>query len=374
MNQNTNPMWQPRKPEPVIRPVERPESVSSGSIPEEAEDHMEMQNRRDSTSTMDSMSTNGTHSTLAFELDGIPQVVGELADLKTPTNLAPYHQALETEMFSPIRGDVSPPSLAHSPPYSAGSDNSAHTLPPTVYNPRKDSYHHSAGPLERMLRDLLPQIAHIEHSEPTVMASDYSALQARVEALEAEKSTWETRHSALFALRDEDVANLIKVRGLLADERRAHDALKLLREDDLQNNVSLREKLAKATWSSPTPPRTHSARSTLSMSGSPGGQDLWQAAKTAAMEQRVLELEKHNEELRAQQKAPTLEAPEMGTEERILLEHVMEDGLKYRERMGARIQSLRCEKENLSKELHQMEDRNHELEAQVDRYKRQLAA
>jgi hypothetical protein len=380
MFRNASSMWAPKKMEPTVHQHSRPDSVSSGSIAEEPEHPVQEYHRRDSTSTIDSMATDGTHSTLAFELDNIPQVVGEFADLKTPTNIPGGHHApvhpprdiiLDTDM-SPTR-EISP--SAGGPLRTAGTDDSVHTLPPTIYNSRKDSYPQSAGPLERILRDLLPQIAHIEHSEPTVMASDYAALQNRVAALEAEKATWESRHSALYALRDEDVENLIKVRCMLADERRHHDALKLLREDDLQNNIALREKLAKATWS-PTPPqRAHSNRSsTPSMSLPGGGQDLWQAAKTAAMEQRVLELEKHNAELRSQKAGGASPTADMGPEERIMLEHVVEDGLKYRERMGAKVQSLRSEKEALSKELHKMEDLNEELQAQVERLKRQIAA
>lgn len=169
------------------------------------------------------------------------------------------------------------------------------------------------GPLSTQLHTLLSQLTLLESSSPTVMASDYTALQHRLTLLQTENATLLSKREALFSLRDEDVSNLIKIRALLAQERRQHEALQKLRDDDLQNVIELRNKLAQATWAN----HSRAASSSVSSSSSPSSisykrmekaqsvsvssnqsHDLWQAAKTAALEHRVLELESANADLR----------------------------------------------------------------------------
>ncbi|KAL9625362.1 MAG: hypothetical protein Q9160_000425 [Pyrenula sp. 1 TL-2023] len=172
------------------------------------------------------------------------------------------------------------------------------------------------GPLESELLGLISKVARLEEGNPTAIFSndEYLTLQDRVEALEAEKSTWASRHEALFALRDEDVANVIKLRVMLAEERREHAAIRQLRDDDLVNVIKLREQLADKTWkedkaASQSPGGIDSRPGTstpTSASGRPKSvfierrstaTDMWQAAKMAAMEQRALELERANADL-----------------------------------------------------------------------------
>lgn len=176
------------------------------------------------------------------------------------------------------------------------------------------------GPLESDLLSLISKVARLEEGNPTAIFSndEYLAMQERVKTLEAEKATWAARHEALFALRDEDVANVIKLRILLAEERREHEAMRKLRDDDLVNVLKLREKLADKTWkeekekvTSQQSPVTSEARTAgtstpPSASGRPKSillerrstaTDMWQAAKMAAMEQRALELERANADL-----------------------------------------------------------------------------
>ena len=220
------------------------------------------------------------------------------------------------------------------------------------------------GPLEQQLLSLMSKVALIERAQPTVMAEDYQELSAKVAALEAEKATWQQRHEALYTLRDEDLANLIKVRCLLADERREHTAIRKLRDDDLHNVIELRNKLAQATWTKPEGWQ-RSARQSRNE-----GHDLWQAAKMAAMEQRVLELEKHNEELIAHA-APSHSS---NGNDFLKLELLLEENLRYREKMAMKVQTLRSEKEALQKDLARLEDANGELEAKFERLQRRAGA
>ncbi|QGA20128.1 hypothetical protein EYB26_007829 [Talaromyces marneffei] len=169
------------------------------------------------------------------------------------------------------------------------------------------------GPLSNQLHNLFSQITLLESSTPTVMAADHAALQQHITTLELEKSSLLSKREALYSLRDEDVSNLIKIRGLLCEERRAHEALRKLRDEDLQNVLELRNKLAQATWANQSrlvssPPSAVSTIGSISYrrmekaqslsSAQSSNQDLWQTAKTAALEQRVLELESANADLR----------------------------------------------------------------------------
>ena len=253
----------------------------------------------------------------------------------------------------------------------------------------------AAGPMSHLLHSLLLRVADVEHARPTVTAEEHNTLQKRVTELERENLTALKSHNALLAIRNEDLANLIKVRGLLAEENREHAAFRRLREDDLENVLALREKLAKATWSGKLSTATASVADRRSSgsgesvtpiqqkrSSKSDSADLWQQAKTAAMEQRVLELEKANAELRAaalaqpvSYSAPVAVAA-TATPDQLLLtrvENMFEDSLRQRERMATRMQLLRSEKEGLLKEVAGLEDRNGELEALVERLKRGIS-
>ncbi|EXJ56126.1 hypothetical protein A1O7_09057 [Cladophialophora yegresii CBS 114405] len=242
----------------------------------------------------------------------------------------------------------------------------------------------TVGPMSHLLHSLLLRVVDVERAQATVMADDYAALQKRVAELERENQMILKSHNDLLALRNDDLMNLIKVRDLLAEERREHAAIRKLRDDDLENVLALREKLAKATWSGKMQIATSPPQEKRSFMGGgamtpilphrisrPDSDDLWQQAKTAAMEQRVLELEKANASLRAAQSAATMKAPE-SVEMMSRMENMFEDSLRQRERMATRVQQLRSEKDGLQKELANLEDRNSELEALVERLKRSV--
>ena len=304
---------------------------------------------------------------------------------KTPTSLQP-RKSLEEEMEELEREQQEPPRVI--------------------------------GPLEQQLSALMSKLVFMERENPTISVTpeDYQALQAKVKALEAEKATWAERHEALFALRDEDVANNIRIRGLLAEERREHASMRKLRDDDIGNVITLRGKLADATRK-----LERSERSGL-LTPTSGGRpkstalerrdttDLFQAAKNAALEQRVLELEKANQDLMSQLAAlkqddvlrvaaheawrgtvSDLETRLKQKEEEISrsrssgvgsslsvdwnrIETMHEDHTRFREKMAQRMQQLRSEKEMLQKELHSKEDENTELEAKLEKLQHRLAS
>ncbi|KAI9705236.1 MAG: hypothetical protein M1820_005234 [Bogoriella megaspora] len=179
---------------------------------------------------------------------------------------------------------------------------------------------HIPGPLEQQLAALMSKVIFFERENPTIAVSpeEYRTLQNKVATLEAEKIDWMTRHAALYALRDEDIANIIKLRGLLAAERFNHEGIKKLRDEDLQNVLALRAKLADATRkiqrlegssssasgvSSPVGARSSTSPRerprSIALERRDTSNDLFQAARTAALEQRALELEKANAELLA---------------------------------------------------------------------------
>ncbi|KAL1863399.1 hypothetical protein Plec18167_000493 [Paecilomyces lecythidis] len=339
-------------------------------------------------------------------------------------------------------------------------------LPPTKYvesqeeeRPQIEQYkvpepeYHAAeppripGPLEQQLSALMSKIIYMERENPTISVSpeEYQAMQDKIKTLEAEKAAMTARYEALFALRDEDVANLIKVRVLLAEERWEHANIRKLRDDDLGNVISLRNRLAEATrkieileksGGRVTPPRR--PRSIVSIEGrnaivresmerrntlerrdtleQKNTTDLFQAARTAALEQRALELEKANEDLQRQMAAMKLEGPSPEVEQRWQdrvselesqlrqkedelsqasqiqlpqqppqplqpptttdpmtwnrIEGMLDENAKYREKMAQKMQQLRSEKEILQRELHQREDENADLEAKVEKLQR----
>ena len=291
---------------------------------------------------------------------------------------------------------------------------------------------HVPGPLEKQLMGLMSKLVFMERENPTISVTpeEFQALQKRVEDLEAEKKTWQKKHEALYALRDEDVENNIKIRGMLAKERREHDAMKKLRDEDLENVLIVRSKLAEATRkierlekeassssgnrSPPSGRRSVLDRRSTSM-------DLFAVAKTAALEQRALELEKRNGDLLAQidtlkggasiddlnrltahkawkdtvneletklktkdQEISRLKNSISGntvssTSSRLSsadfdrMEALHEDHARYREKMGQKIQALRGENEHLLRDLHRKEDQCHDLEERVEKLQRRIS-
>lgn len=271
------------------------------------------------------------------------------------------------------------------------------------------------GPLEKQLSSLMSKIIFIEQGNPTISVSqeEYEALGERVKILEAEKAATAKRHEAIFAIRDDDVANLRKVRVLLAEERREHAALRKLRDDDLHNVIVLRGKLCEAIrkierleraggQGQLTPPRR--PKSSISFERRDTS-DLFQAAKNAALEQRTLELEKANEDLMGQLVAATqntafrattdkawrtavdeLESKLRQKEEELAevrrssvastgmgwnrMEVLLEEHGMFREKTAQRLQQLRSENETLHRELHRMEDENVSLELRLKNLQR----
>lgn len=79
---------------------------------------------------------------------------------------------------------------------------------------------HVPGPLESQLAALMSKLVYIEQSNPaiSVKPEEYEQTMARLKALEEEKKTWWKRHDAIWALRDEDVENNIKIRVSVEDD------------------------------------------------------------------------------------------------------------------------------------------------------------
>ncbi|OAX82735.1 hypothetical protein ACJ72_02918 [Emergomyces africanus] len=271
------------------------------------------------------------------------------------------------------------------------------------------------GPLEKQLSALMSKIIFIEQENPIISVSqgEYASLAERVEILEAEKAATAKRHEAIFELRDEDVANLMKVRALLAAERHEHAAFRKLRDDDLNNVIVLRGKLCDAIrkidrlerpggQGQATP--TRRPKSSMSVERRDTS-DLFQAAKNAALEQRALELEKANEELIGQLAAATqntafratsdqawrtvvdeLESKLRQKEEEMVeirrssmdstfmdwtrLESLLDEHGTFREKTAQRLQQLRSENEALHRELHRREDENLSLESKLKNMQR----
>lgn len=273
-----------------------------------------------------SASTQNTISTLAME----PHE--EEMNLKTPTE---------------------PKDFIDSTTISTAPDDASETPAPRM----------PAGPMEQLLRSLLRKVADAERSRPTIMTAEYEIVQQRVTKLEAENKTHAANYEALMAIRCEDLENLIKIRDQLAKERHEHDATKALREDDLANVYTLRDKLAQMTWAQPR--STSVGRMSIRQSRTEGD-DLWQVAKTAALEHRIVELEQANKALQA--RVSTSGPSEMMSR----VELMFEESLKYREKMASKIQQLRSEKEALQKEVSAQDDRNTELEVFTQKLQRNV--
>lgn len=236
------------------------------------------------------------------------------------------------------------------------------------------------GPLREQLLAVISKISVLETNQPTVMAADYTEIQQRVAKLEAEKTNLLSRHEAILTIRDEDITNLVKIRGLLAHERREHESIRRLRDEDLQNVIALRNKLAEATWT----PTLNQKRMERTQS-IPQNNDLWQTAKTAALEQRVLELELANADMREkldhansqlqlqqqhqihpaehhpQQHGPQAVAPFVKSEPGALtnsqrgLEAFFELALRQRERYNREVEKLKLDNEDLRGRLGERE-------------------
>lgn len=249
----------------------------------------------------------------------------------------------------------------------------------------------TAGPISTQLTTLLSQISVLESSTPTVMASDYTALQTRLSALEAKNATLLSNRESLFSLRDEDVSNLIKIRTLLAQERRQHEALRKLRDDDLQNVIELRNKLAQATWAnhsrSASPSsvsagsvshrrmeKAQSVSASMSVSSSSNqSNDLWQTAKTAALEQRVLELESANADLRQKLDKTRQSSTEMQIIHSSSAANALGSGGFEQQQPGmVALAELMRQRDSHRTEINDLEAENVRLKQQVERMKFQL--
>lgn len=281
---------------------------------------------------------------------------------------------------------------------------------------------HVPGPLESQLAALMSKLIYIERSNPVaaVEPAEYQEMTAQLKKLEEEKEQLWKRHTAIWSLRDEDLDNNIKIRGLLAKKDRELVAMTALRDEDLVNVQVVRNKLADKTREVE---RLQSQAGTKSPTrGRPGSfierratNDLFAQAKSAALEQRVLELEKRNSDLvvqleslkggssiddlnrmtahqawkdhvtdlEAQLKAKDAELAKqsVGTVESkpsasewSRIEAIVQEHGAYRELVGGKLQALRSEKEGLQKLLHAKEDECHALELNVQSLRRRTMA
>lgn len=314
------------------------------------------------------------------------------------------------------------------------------SLPRRTHNIRNDEQAspapapHVPGPLESQLASLMSKLVFMERANPAVSVTpdDYQEMAAELKALREEKKTWEKRHQAIWALRDEDVENNIKIRGYLAKARRELEGMTKLRDEDLVNVQVVRSKLAEATrelerlkgqgatGGRVSPSR---ARPGSMMMERRGTIDLFAAAKAAALEQRALELETRNADLLTQietlkggasvddlnrmtahkawkDTVSDLEARLKSKDAEISrlvaggvtglqsgagsvggasvgkglewhrVEAIHEEHASYREKVGSKMGQLRSEKEQLQRELHRKEDENHALEVKVQSLQR----
>ncbi|KAH7381650.1 hypothetical protein BKA66DRAFT_419104 [Pyrenochaeta sp. MPI-SDFR-AT-0127] len=279
---------------------------------------------------------------------------------------------------------------------------------------------HKPGPLESQLASLMSKLIYLEHMNPTVSVQpkEYEETQARLKALDEEKKGWWKRHEAIWALRDEDVENNIKIRGMLAKCRRELEATQILRNEDLLNVQTVRSKLAEKTRELE---RLQAQNGRASPSrGRPGSvferrgtTDLFTAAKIAALEQRALELEKRNsdlvtqlesskggmdiddlnrvtahkawkdtvDDLETKLKAKDAEIARLqpngvsaGTSmDWYRIEALLEEHASYREAVGGKLQALRSEKETLQRDLHRKENECQAMELKVQILQRRVS-
>lgn len=207
---------------------------------------------------------------------------------------------------------------------------------------------------------------------------------------------------------------------MLAQARRELEATKALRDEDLNNVLIVRAKLAEKTRElERLQAQTGQTGRTSPSRGRPasylerrGTSDLFVAAKTAALEQRALELEKRNSDLVVQVETlkggagiddlnrltahqawkgtvSDLEA-KLKTKDAELarsrsgsastgsgnsmdwyrVEALLEEHANYRESVGGRLQALRSDKEVLQKELHRKENDYQALELRLQTLQR----
>jgi hypothetical protein len=197
---------------------------------------------------------------------------------------------------------------------------------------------------------------------------------------------------------------------LLAKARRELELTKALREEDLSNVQSVRAKLAEKTreldrlqaQSGRASPHRGRPASFFERRGT---SDLFVAAKTAALEQRALELEKRNSDLveqvetlkggadiddlnrftahqawkdtvgdlEAKVKAKDAELTRLragsgstgGGMDWLRVEAAFEEHANYREAIGGKLQGLRSDKESLQRELHRKENECQALELKL---------
>ena len=282
---------------------------------------------------------------------------------------------------------------------------------------------HIPGPLESQLAALMSKLIYMERENPvaSVEPAEYQEMTTRLKKLEEEKEQLWKRHTAIWTLRDEDLENNIKIRGLLATKDRQLQAMTALRDEDLVNVQLVRNKLADKTREVE---RLQSQAGTRSPTrGRPASfierratNDLFAAAKSAALEQRVLELEQRNSDLisqvetlkgsssiddlnrmtahqawkdhvaglEAQLKAKDVELAKQTTAKTIdtkptasewsRIEAIVQEHGAYREMVGGKLQALRSEKEALQKLLHAKEDECHTLELSVQSLRRRTMA
>lgn len=278
---------------------------------------------------------------------------------------------------------------------------------------------HVPGPLESQLAALMSKLIYIERSNPVaaVEPAEYDEMKTRLAKFEEEKSQLWKRHTAIWTLRDEDLENNIKIRGLLAKKDRDLIAMTALRDEDLVNVQIVRNKLADKTreverLQAQTGTRSPTRGRPQSFIERRATNDLFAQAKSAALEQRVLELEKRNSDLiaqaetlkggaslddlnrvtahqawkdhvadlEAQLKAKDAELAKRSTSnssgakpdttEWSRIEAIVQEQGAYREMVGGKLQALRSEKEALQKLLHAKEDECHTLELSVQNLKR----
>jgi hypothetical protein len=207
---------------------------------------------------------------------------------------------------------------------------------------------------------------------------------------------------------------------MLAKARRDLAATQALREEDLSNVLIVRAKLAEKTrelerLQAQTGRSSPSRGRPASYLERRGTSDLFVAAKTAALEQRALELEKRNSDLVAQvdtlkgsaniddlnrltahqawkQNVTDLEAKLKAKDAELArqrsgsvssstgpgmdwyrVEALLEEHASYRESLGGKMQALRSDKETLQKELHRRENEYQALELRMQTLQRRMA-
>jgi hypothetical protein len=355
----------------------------------------------------------------ALEKPNIPYFTLKSPPLSQPN--IPYFTGKSPKALLPQHSSKDVPSLS--------LDSSAKPSKPTQQ---------ISGSVESQLAAIMSKLITMDQKAP---ARSTTSSTTAFKTLEAEKASLLKRHEAIWALRDEDVENNIKIRGQLAKARRDLEAMTKLRDEDLVNVQAVRIKLADATRqidrlqasgtsgrSSPSRENRAGSRTSMFMERR-DTTDLFAVAKAAALQERALELEKRNSDLLSQiqtlkgganidtlnsmtahqawkDKVADLEAKLKAKDAEVAratsslasvrhpaavtmsapapsgaaavgvewhrVEAIHEEHAGYRERMGAKLQALRSEKEGLQRELHRREDEVHGLESKVQSLQRRV--